>query len=112
MRVGRLVSNRRHGESATWRIGDVAIRRYGDTAKPRRQTAKPRITPHVRAAQHRASGRGAQRCGGGIVRLPRHGAARRGTIARMLEPPNTARPMLRRAAGMRLLRRPPCDPKY
>ncbi|WP_232290668.1 hypothetical protein, partial [Burkholderia pseudomallei] len=26
-------------------------------------------------------------------------AARRGTIARMLEPPNTARPMLRRAAG-------------
>ncbi|EES42688.1 hypothetical protein BMAPRL20_1934 [Burkholderia mallei PRL-20] len=29
----------------------------------------------------------------GIVRLPRHG----GTIARMLEPPNTARPMLRRA---------------
>ncbi|OMV46127.1 hypothetical protein AQ794_05215 [Burkholderia pseudomallei] len=94
------------------RYGDTAIRRYGDTAKPRRQTAKPRITPHVRAAQHRASGRGAQRCGGGIVRLPRHGAARRGTIARMLEPPNTARPMLRRAAGMRLLRRPPCDPKY
>ncbi|MHA7166288.1 hypothetical protein ACX84U_35020, partial [Burkholderia pseudomallei] len=44
-------------------------------------------------------------------------AARRGTIARMLEPPNTARPMLRRAAGMRLLRRPrlrrpPCGPKY
>ncbi|OMX29478.1 hypothetical protein AQ834_19685 [Burkholderia pseudomallei] len=27
------------------------------------------------------------------MRLPRHG----GTIARMLEPPNTARPMLRRA---------------
>ncbi|ONC98330.1 hypothetical protein AQ925_00255 [Burkholderia pseudomallei] len=41
----------------------------------------------------RRARRGAQGCGGGIVRLPRHG----GTIARMLEPPNTARPMLRRA---------------
>ncbi|WP_237566233.1 hypothetical protein, partial [Burkholderia pseudomallei] len=38
-RVGRLVSNRRRGESATWRYGDTAIRRYGETAPPNRQTA-------------------------------------------------------------------------
>ncbi|CAJ3269209.1 Uncharacterised protein [Burkholderia pseudomallei] len=40
VRVGRLVSNRRRGESATWRYGDTAIRRNRAAKPPNRESRR------------------------------------------------------------------------